>query len=82
MQVSRTVIISCAGMGNRLGLGTTKALVEVEGKPLIMHHLEKLKDERDIRVVVGYQAEQELVQVWHWHHNMRMSIFYRWMEIC
>ena len=49
MQVSRTVIISCAGMGNRLGLGTTKALVEVEGKPLIMHHLEKLKDESDIR---------------------------------
>ena len=44
MPVSRTVIISCAGMGNRLGLGTTKALVEVEGKPLIMHHLEKLKN--------------------------------------
>lgn len=58
MQLSRTVIISCAGMGNRLGLGTTKALVEVEGKPLIMHHLEKLKDESDIRVVVGYQAEK------------------------
>lgn len=58
MQVSRTVIISCAGMGNRLGLGTTKALVEVEGKPLIMHHLEKLKDESDIRVVVGYHAEK------------------------
>lgn len=58
MQVSRTVIISCAGMGNRLGLGTTKALVEVEGKPLIMYHLEKLKDESDIRVVVGYQAEK------------------------
>ena len=58
MQVSRTVIISYAGMGNRLGLGTTKALVEVEGKPLIMHHLEKLKDESDIRVVVGYQAEK------------------------
>ena len=58
MQVSRTVIISCAGMGNRLGLGTTKAQVEVEGKPLIMHHLEKLKDESDIRVVVGYQAEK------------------------
>lgn len=41
-----------------MGLGTTKALVEVEGKPLIMHHLEKLKDESDIRVVVGYQAEK------------------------
>ena len=58
MQVSRTVIISCAGMGNRLGLGTTKALVEVEGKPLIMHHLEKLKDESDIRVVVGKKKKK------------------------
>lgn len=63
MPVSRTVIISCAGMGNRLGLGTTKALVEVEGKPLIMHHLEKLKDEKDIRVVVGYQAEKVIEAV-------------------
>ena len=45
-------------MGNRLGMGTTKALVEVDGKPLIIRHLEMLKDETDIRVVVGYQAEQ------------------------
>lgn len=63
MPVLRTVIISCAGMGNRLGLGTTKALVEVEGKPLIMYHLEKLKDEKDIRVVVGYQAEKVIETV-------------------
>ncbi len=58
MAVSRTVIISCAGMGNRLGLGTTKALVEIDGKPLIVRHLEMLEDEKDIRVVVGYQAEK------------------------
>ena len=45
-------------MGNRLGLGTTKALVEVEGKPLIIRHLEQLKDEDDVRIVVGYQAEK------------------------
>lgn len=51
-------MISCAGLGNRLGLGTTKALVEIEGKPLIVRHLEKLKEEEDIRVVVGYQAEK------------------------
>lgn len=57
MAVSRTVIISCAGMGNRLGLGTTKALVEIDGKPLIVRHLEYLKEEKDIRIVVGYQAE-------------------------
>lgn len=58
MSFSRTVIISCAGMGNRLGLGTTKALVEVDGKPLIIRHLENLKNESDIRIVIGYQAEK------------------------
>lgn len=58
MAFSRTVIISCAGMGNRLGLGTTKALVEVAGKPLIIRHLEMLDNEDDIRVVVGFHAEK------------------------
>ena len=58
MAVSRTVIISCADMGNRLGLGSTKALVDIDGKPLIIRHLEMLEEERDIRVVVGYQAEK------------------------
>lgn len=58
MDISRTVIISCAGMGNRLGLGTTKALLEIDGKPLIVRHLEMLEGETDIRVVVGYQAEK------------------------
>lgn len=58
MAVSRTVIIGCAGMGNRLGLGTTKALVEVDGKPLIVRHLEMLEEEKDIRIVVGCQAER------------------------
>lgn len=58
MAFSRTVIISCAGMGNRLGLGTTKALVEVDSKPLIIRHLEMLNNEDDIRVVVGFHAEK------------------------
>lgn len=58
MEFSRTIVISCAGMGNRLGLNTTKALVDIDGKPLIVRHLELLKNEKDIRVVVGYQAEK------------------------
>lgn len=58
MAISKTVIISCAGMGNRLGLGTTKALVEVCGKPLIIRHLEQLDAVSDVRIVVGYQAEK------------------------
>lgn len=53
-----TVIICCAGMGTRLGIGTTKALMHIDGKPLIIHQLEALKDYSDVRVVVGYQANK------------------------
>lgn len=58
MSISRTVIVSCAGMGNRLGLGCTKALVDICGKPLILRQLEMLEEESDIRIVVGYQADK------------------------
>ena len=58
-----TVIITCAGMGTRLGMGSTKALVRLQGKPLIIHQLELLKDFEDVRVVVGYQAEKVIEEV-------------------
>ena len=53
-----TIIICCAGMGTRLGIGTTKALVNVFGKPLILRQLDLMKDIEDVRIVVGYQAEK------------------------
>ena len=58
MNKNVTIVISCAGMGTRLGLGCTKALVEIEGKTLIERQLEILKEYDDIRIVVGYQAEK------------------------
>ena len=61
--ISRTIVISCAGLGKRLGLGMTKALLQVDGKSLIIRHLEALKDEDDIRIVVGYQAEKVIEEV-------------------
>ncbi len=54
---SRAVIIGCAGMGNRLGLGMTKALVEVDGNPLIIRHLEQLDDEEDIHNMPDYSDQ-------------------------
>lgn len=57
-----TVIICSAGMGTRLGIGTTKALVNVSGKPIILHQLDSLKQIGDIRIVVGFQAER-LIEV-------------------
>ena len=53
-----SIIISCAGMGTRLGIGMPKALVDVVGKPLIIRQLEMLEEYEDIRIVVGYQAEK------------------------
>ena len=53
-----TVVICCAGMGTRLGIGSTKALVNICGKPLIIRQLELLKNYDDIRIVVGYQADR------------------------
>lgn len=74
MKISRTIIISCAGMGNRLGLGTTKALLEVDGKSLIRRHLEMLDKEDDIRVVVGYQAEMVIKAVREYRNDV-MFVF-------
>lgn len=74
MSFSRTIIIGCAGMGNRLGMGMTKALLEVDGKPIIIRHLENLKNEEDIRVVVGYQAKR-LMEVVKDYRNDVLFVF-------
>ena len=63
MQHAKTVIINCAGVGARLGYGHTKALLQFAGKPIIIHHLEKLKHVKDVRIVVGYGANDVIKTV-------------------
>lgn len=63
MSAVKSVVISCAGVGSRLGLGTTKALLDINGKTLIARQLEMLKDVEDIRIVVGYQASDVMDEV-------------------
>jgi len=55
-QKGKSVVLSCAGIGSRLGLGQTKALIKINGKPLVLWQLEQFRDIEDVRVVVGYQA--------------------------
>lgn len=69
-----SVVICCAGLGSRLGIGTTKALININGKPLILHQLELLKDFDDIRIVVGYQA-REVIDVVKKYRNDIMFVF-------
>lgn len=72
MDFSRTIVIGCAGLGKRLGMGIPKALVEVEGKPLLIRHLENLSDEKDVRVVVGYQAEKVIACVKSYRDDVKI----------
>lgn len=56
MQTTLSVVISCAGIGSRLGLNSTKALINIHGKSLIGWQLELFRDVKDVRIVVGFQS--------------------------
>ncbi len=63
MSTAKSVIISCAGVGSRLGLGQTKALITINGRSIISWQLELLREVDDIRIVVGYQANDVVREV-------------------
>lgn len=56
MSFSGTVVLNCAGIGSRLGLGLTKVLMKIDGRSILTRQLELLRDVKDLRIVVGYQA--------------------------
>jgi HAD superfamily phosphoserine phosphatase-like hydrolase len=59
----KSVILSCAGIGSRLGLSQTKALINIENSPLIHWQLDGFKSFEDIRIVVGFQAAEVIKTV-------------------
>lgn len=63
MPTSKSVVISSAGIGSRLGLGLTKALLQINGRSLISWQLELFKDVKDLRIVVGFQANDIIEEV-------------------
>ena len=73
-----TVVICAAGMGTRLGIGTTKALVDIDGTPLILRQLELLKDFDDIRIVVGFQAERLIHTVKNYRKDIMFAFNYQY----
>ena len=73
-----TVIICAAGMGTRLGIGTTKALVDIDGVPLILRQLKLLKDYDDIRIVVGFQAERIINVVKEYRKDIMFAFNYEY----
>lgn len=70
MSSTKSVIISCAGIGSRLGLATTKALININGMSLIRWQLELFKDVGDIRIVVGFQANDVIEEVRRYRNDI------------
>lgn len=63
MPPAQSVILTCAGIGSRLGLAQTKALVRIMGKSIIAWQMEAFAAVDDLRVVVGYQAMEVVREV-------------------
>ena len=70
MSTVKSVVLSCAGIGSRLGLGKTKALMDIDGKTLISRHLDLFKDIEDVRIVVGYQANDVIEEVMRYRNDV------------
>ncbi len=75
-----TVVICCAGMGTRLGIGTTKALIDICGKPLIIRQLELLEACDDVRIVVGFDAEKLIKIVKNYRKDIMFVFNYEYMD--
>jgi choline kinase len=50
-------------MGSRMGMGVPKCLIEVGGRPIIAHLLDRLAGVADVRIVVGHDAANVIRRV-------------------
>lgn len=77
---SKSVVISCAGIGSRLGLGLTKALVEINGKSLISWQLQLFRDIEDLRIVIGFQGGEIINEVLKYRNDIIFCYNHRYFE--
>lgn len=80
MSSAKSIVISCAGIGSRLGLGQTKALIQINGKSLIAWQLEAFKEVEDIRIVIGYQASEVIQEVLRYRDDIVFVYNHRYFE--
>lgn len=76
----KSVVICCAGIGSRLGLGLTKALVQINDNSLISTQLKLLKDVKDLRVVIGFQAQEIIEEVSKYRNDVIYCYNHRYFE--
>ena len=76
----KSVVISCAGIGSRLGLGLTKALVQINGGSLISWQLKLFKDVEDLRIVIGFQGSEIIEEVRKYRDDVVFCYNHRYFE--
>lgn len=76
----KSVVISCAGIGSRLGLGLTKALVQINGSSLISWQLKLFKDVKDLRLVIGFQGSEIIDEVRKYRQDVIFCYNHRYFE--
>lgn len=77
---SKSVVISCAGIGSRLGLGLTKALVQINGGSLISWQLKLFKKVEDLRLVIGFQGNEIIEEVKKYRDDIIFCYNHRYFE--
>ena len=76
----KSVVISCAGIGSRLGLGLTKALVQINGGSLISWQLKLFKEVEDLRIVIGFQGSEIIDEVMKYRQDVIFCYNHRYFE--
>ncbi len=77
---SKSVVISCAGIGSRLGLGLTKALVQINGNSLISWQLKLFREVEDLRLVIGFQGGEIIDEVRKYRDDVIFCYNHRYFE--
>lgn len=76
----KSVVISCAGIGSRLGLGLTKALVQINGASLISWQLKLFQEIKDLRIVIGFQGGEIIEEVRKYREDVIFCYNHRYFE--
>lgn len=79
-EAEKSIVISCAGIGSRLGLGLTKALVQINGSSLISWQLKLFKNVKDIRIVIGFQGGEIIQEVRKFRDDAIFCYNHRYFE--
>jgi choline kinase len=68
------IIIAAAGEGRRLNKHKPKIMIEVTGKTILQHQLAAFSPSDEIRLVVGYQADEVIKLAFNLNKNIKIFV--------